>query len=61
VKASIEPAVVLLTDAWHGQAGIERVGYIHKPVSVRASIEEAASVPQARLSAESPRQSPITK
>jgi transposase-like protein len=44
VKANIEPGAVLITDAWRGYASIEQAGYVHKPVSVRASTEDAAEL-----------------
>ena len=44
VRANIEPAAVLLTDAWQGYAGIDRAGYVHKPVSVRASVDDASEL-----------------
>jgi transposase-like protein len=44
VTANVEPGAVLLTDAWQGYSGIDRMGYVHKPVSVRASIDDASEL-----------------
>lgn len=44
VAANVAKDSVLLTDAWQGYAGIDREGYVHKPVSVRASVEDASEL-----------------
>jgi len=44
VTTNIEQGAVLLTDAWQGYAGIDRAGYIHKSISVRASIDDASEL-----------------
>ncbi len=44
IKAHIQPEAVLLTDAWQGFTGIDRAGYSHRPVSVRAATENASQL-----------------
>ncbi len=42
IKATVAVGAQLLTDAWQGYRGIEGVGYVHRPVSIRASTENAS-------------------
>ena len=42
IKANVEVGAHLLTDAWQGYQGIESAGYVHRPVSIRASTEKAS-------------------
>src|SRR5712691_7078863 len=44
ITAAVEPGAVVLTDAWQGYAGIDRAGYAHKPVSIRASSKRASEL-----------------
>lgn len=44
IKAHVAPGAVLLTDAWQGYVGIDGAGYGHKPVSIRASTENASKL-----------------
>ncbi len=44
IEASVAPGSVLCTDAWKGYAGIDKAGYGHKPVSIRASTANASQL-----------------
>lgn len=44
VVANVARGSVLITDAWQGYANIDRAGYVHKPISVRASEEDASEL-----------------
>jgi len=44
ITANIEPGAMLLTDGWPPYASIDRAGYGHKPVSIRASTENASEL-----------------
>jgi hypothetical protein len=44
VTTNVTRGSVLITDAWQGYASINRLGYVHKPISVRASVEDASEL-----------------
>jgi transposase-like protein len=44
ITANVEPASLILTDGWRSYLGLERAGYRHKAVSLRASTESASEV-----------------
>lgn len=44
ITARVEPGAVLLTDGWQGYAGIDKAGYGHKAVSIRASSANASEL-----------------
>jgi len=44
IKANVEPGATLLTDGWPSYATIDQAGYGHKPVSIRASLENASEL-----------------
>jgi transposase-like protein len=44
ITTSIEPASTLLTDGWPAYLAMADKGYIHKPVSVRATTETASDL-----------------
>ena len=44
IRMVIAPGSVLLTDAWQGYTKIDTAGYGHKPVSIRASTEDASEL-----------------
>ncbi len=37
VIANVEPGATVITDAWSGYAGLEKLGYLHEPRSQRAA------------------------
>ena len=43
IKANVGVGAQVLTDAWQGYQGIESAGYLHGPVSIRASTENASA------------------
>ena len=44
VTVNIAPGSTVLTDGWKGYTGLDRLGYEHTAVSVRASIETASEL-----------------
>jgi transposase-like protein len=44
ITANVEPESMILTDGWRSYRGLERVGYRHKAVSIRASSETASEL-----------------
>jgi len=44
VTTNVEPESMILTDGWRSYRGLERLGYRHKPVSIRASTETASEL-----------------
>ena len=37
IKTNIAPGAVVISDGWAGYSGIDKVGYTHKPISIRAT------------------------
>lgn len=44
IASHVQPGAVILTDAWLGYSGIDRAGYRHKKVSIRASSKNASEL-----------------
>jgi transposase-like protein len=44
IASHVQPGAVILTDAWLGYSGIDRAGYGHKKVSIRASSKNASEL-----------------
>ncbi len=44
IAANLEPGAVVITDAWAGYAGIDKAGFRHERISVRASSKNASEL-----------------
>jgi transposase-like protein len=44
ITTNVEPESMIFTDGWRSYLGLERVGYRHKAVSLRASTESASEL-----------------
>ena len=44
ITANVEPGAVIITDAWQGYAAIDKAGYSHKRLSIRASPNKASEL-----------------
>ncbi len=44
IQANVEPGSVIISDAWQGYASINKAGYTHKKISVRASPQTASDL-----------------
>ncbi len=44
ITGHVAPGSVVLTDGWPAYVGVDRLGYGHKPVSIRASTETASEL-----------------